>query len=106
MKVKFLCISNDSLWLIFSTLYMIGSNFSNELPYKVWHILHQVWLLFFLFIRMVYRGHRFHHAVLHCVYHSLCCLCVCVSRSVVSDSLRPHGLYSSIEFSRPEYWSG
>ena len=27
------------------------------------------------------------------------------SRSVVSDSLRPHGLYS-LEFSRPEYWSG
>ena len=26
------------------------------------------------------------------------------SHSVVSDSLRPHGL--SIEFSRPEYWSG
>ena len=26
------------------------------------------------------------------------------SRSVVSDSLRPHGLY--VEFSRPEYWSG
>ena len=26
------------------------------------------------------------------------------SRSVVSDSLRPHGL--SMEFSRPEYWSG
>ena len=28
------------------------------------------------------------------------------SRSVVSDSLRPHGLYKSIEFSRLEYWSG
>ena len=29
------------------------------------------------------------------------------SRSVTSDSLRPHGLYSqSMEFSRPEYWSG
>ena len=27
------------------------------------------------------------------------------SRSVVSDSLRPHGL-QSMEFSRPEYWSG
>ena len=26
------------------------------------------------------------------------------SGSVVSDSLRPHGL--SMEFSRPEYWSG
>ena len=26
------------------------------------------------------------------------------SCSVVSDSLRPHGL--SVEFSRPEYWSG
>ena len=29
---------------------------------------------------------------------------VSVSRSVVSDSLRPHGL--SIEFTRQEYWSG
>ena len=29
------------------------------------------------------------------------------SRSVVSDSLRPHGLYTqSMEFSRPDYWSG
>ena len=29
------------------------------------------------------------------------------SRSVMSDSLRPHGLYiESMEFSRPEYWSG
>ena len=27
-----------------------------------------------------------------------------VSRSVLSDSLRPHGL--SMEFSRQEYWSG
>ena len=27
------------------------------------------------------------------------------SRSVVSDPLLPHGLYSP-EFSRPEYWSG
>ena len=39
------------------------------------------------------------------------CMCVFVSCSVVSDSLRPHGLYVacqaplSIEFSRPEYWS-
>ena len=31
------------------------------------------------------------------------------SRSLVSDSLRPHGLYwtiQSMEFSRLEYWSG
>ena len=28
------------------------------------------------------------------------------SHSVVSDSLRPHGLYKSMEFSKPEYWSG
>ena len=31
------------------------------------------------------------------------------SLSVLFDSLRPHGLYSpvqSVEFSRPEYWSG
>ena len=37
-------------------------------------------------------------------------LCVCVSRSVVSDSLRPHRLYHqaslSVKFSRQEYWSG
>ena len=33
---------------------------------------------FFLFTRMVYRGHSFHHAVSHCVYHSLYCVCVCV----------------------------
>ena len=38
---------------------------------------------------------------------------VCVlSRSVVSDSLRPHGLYVALQaplsmgFSRQEYWSG
>ena len=31
-------------------------------------------------------------------------LCVCVSHSVVSDSLRPHEL--SMKFSRQEYWSG
>ena len=36
----------------------------------------------------------------------------CVSRSVMSDSLQPHGLYVachaplSTEFCRPEYWSG
>ena len=24
----------------------------------------------------------------------------------MSDSMRPHGLYRSMEFSRPEYWSG
>ena len=45
------------------------------------------------------------------------CVCVCVCEhvcacSVVSDSLRPHGLYVvrqaplSIGFSRQEYWSG
>ena len=28
------------------------------------------------------------------------------SRSVVSNSLWPQGLYMSTEFSRPEYWSG
>ena len=27
------------------------------------------------------------------------------SLSVVSDSLRPHGLLQAMEFSRPEYWS-
>ena len=37
--------------------------------------------------------------------------CVCVSRSVMSDSLWPHGLkpvrlLSPWEFSRQEYWSG
>ena len=34
---------------------------------------------------------------------------VCVSRSVVSNSLQPHVAHQaplSIEFSRPEYWSG
>ena len=31
----------------------------------------------------------------------------CESRSVVSDSLQPHGIILSMEFfSRPEYWSG
>ena len=29
-----------------------------------------------------------------------------VSQSVMSDSLRSHGLIQSMEFSRPEYWSG
>ena len=39
-------------------------------------------------------------------------VCVCVSRSVVSNSLRPHGLYIahqallSMVFSRQEYWNG
>ena len=28
------------------------------------------------------------------------------SYSVVSDSLQPHGTLQSMEFSRPEYWSG
>jgi len=32
------------------------------------------------------------------------CVCVCVSCSVVSNSLQPHSL--SMEFSRQEYWSG
>ena len=27
-------------------------------------------------------------------------------RNIVSDSLLPHGLIQSMEFSRPEYWSG
>ena len=47
-------------------------------------------------------------------YHSEApnvCVCVYVSRSVVSNSLRPHGLYPtrlslSMDFSRQEYWSG
>ena len=40
------------------------------------------------------------------------CVCVCGSRSVMSNSLQPQGLYiacqapRSMEFSRPEYWSG
>ena len=32
--------------------------------------------------------------------------CESESHSVVSDSLRPHGLYSPLGFSRPEYCSG
>ena len=32
------------------------------------------------------------------------CVCVCVSCSVLSDSLLPHEL--SLKFSRQEYWSG
>ena len=32
--------------------------------------------------------------------------CESESRSVMSDSLRPHGLLQSMEFSRPEYWTG
>ena len=44
-------------------------------------------------------------------YYMRVCVCVCVSRSVVSNSLRPHGRQPgqaplSMEFSRPEYWSG
>ena len=46
-------------------------------------------------------------------YHVRVCVCVCLlvfSRSVVSNSLGPHGLYLpgplSMEFSRWEYWSG
>ena len=31
---------------------------------------------------------------------------VCESSSVMSDSFRPHGLIQSMQFSRPEYWSG
>ena len=31
---------------------------------------------------------------------------VCVSHSVMSDSLRPHQASLSMEFSRQEYWSG
>ena len=37
------------------------------------------------------------------------CVYVCVSHSVVSDFLQPHGLQPapwSMEFSRQEYWSG
>ena len=36
------------------------------------------------------------------------CVCVCVSRSVVFDSLPPMGHQAplSMEFSRQEYWSG
>ena len=30
----------------------------------------------------------------------------CASHLVVSDSLQPHGLIQSMEFSMPEYWSG
>ena len=43
--------------------------------------------------------------------HKLC-VCVCVSCSVVSNSLQPHGLKLarllslSMEFFRQEYWSG
>ena len=33
-----------------------------------------------------------------------CSVCVCVSRSVVTDSLQPHCL--SMEFFRQKYWSG
>ena len=37
------------------------------------------------------------------------CVCVCVSHSVMSDSLQPHGVLQvplSMEFSRQECWSG
>ena len=40
------------------------------------------------------------------------CLLMSISRSIMSDSLRPHGLYVarqaplSMGFSRQEYWSG
>ena len=37
--------------------------------------------------------------------HSVC-VCVCVSRSVVSDSLWAHQASLSMEFPRQEYWSG
>ena len=36
-------------------------------------------------------------------------LCICANHSVVSNSLRPHGLQPAtllMEFSRQEYWSG
>ena len=33
-------------------------------------------------------------------------LCESESHSVMSASLQPHGLYRSMEFSRPEYWNG
>ena len=36
--------------------------------------------------------------------HDQATLCVCISHSIVSGCLRPHGL--SMEFSRQEYWSG
>ena len=42
----------------------------------------------------------------------MCCVCVYVSQSVMSDSLQSHGLYVthqaplSMEFSRQEYWIG
>ena len=42
----------------------------------------------------------------------LMCVCVCVSHSVMSESLQPHGLYAAHQdhlskgFSRQEYWSG
>ena len=32
--------------------------------------------------------------------------CESESRSIMSDSLQPHGLLQSMEFSRPEYWAG
>ena len=36
-------------------------------------------------------------------------VCICVSLSVMSDSLRPHGMCQApllMEFSRQEYWHG
>ena len=56
-----------------------------------------IYTFFFLFFSIIA-----YHRILNIV--SCAIQCVCVIRSIVSDSLRPHGL--SMEFSRQEYWSG
>ena len=58
-----------------------------------------------------HNGHHYllSHKKIFTEYLSFVLCCESVSLSVVSNSLRPHGLYQaplSMEFSRQEYWSG
>ena len=46
-------------------------------------------LYVFFFTQMFEKGN-----IINSLLYIGCCLCVCVSHSVVSNSLQPHGLYS------------
>ena len=85
----------------------------NNGAYRFWKaFLAEMWSENLLIWRVV-RGENGHA----CMYsgvpvlltwncHNMLTGCESESRSVVSDSLRPQGLYSPMGFSRPEHWSG
>ena len=98
------------IWVTLSLLYQTHPN------YRAFELFHvnclkyssprtQTHIISFSF-KLLLQSHPL-NVVSHCV-----CVCVCEVTSVISNFVRPHGLYVacqaplSMGFSRQEYWSG